>query len=299
MAKMKFEAATEHRKATELANLDRDLTPSEREFVLDHWMEEGTARLDGAFFTPGGLAVDLAIDVFGARVIDLCAGIGRLAWTAHQYLVSRGEAREIVCVEKNPEYVRIGRKVLPEATWICADVFDVPHMDLGGPFDMAIANPPFGSRVSRGGRKAPRYGGGLFEYHVIDVAAEVARHGAFIIPQESAPFRYSGRIRFEEERTTQYDRFESQTGITLEQGCSTDTTQYSDEWRDAAPRVEIVTADFAARQATAVKSGAAAPSKDWRGMAATDFATRPKAAQVAMFDVGDDKGTGTIGLFDI
>lgn len=155
MAKMKTETAIQHRKAAALADLDRDLTPDEREFVLDHWMEEGTARLDGAFFTPGGLATDLILEAFGAgRIIDLCAGIGRLAWTAHQYLSAHGAAREIVCVEKNPEYVRIGRKILPEARWICGDVFDVPTMDLGGRFDVAVANPPFG-RVSREGRTAP------------------------------------------------------------------------------------------------------------------------------------------------
>lgn len=301
MAKMKTETAIQHRKAAALADLDRDLTPDEREFVLDHWMEEGTARLDGAFFTPGGLATDLILEAFGAgRIIDLCAGIGRLAWTAHQYLSAHGAAREIVCVEKNPEYVRIGRKILPEARWICGDVFDVPTMDLGGRFDVAVANPPFG-RVSRQGRTAPRYSGPQFEYHVIDVAAEVARRGLFIIPQESAPFRYSGCVRRTEEPTPQYERFQRQTGLTLEQGCSVDTSQYVDEWRDAAPRTEIVTADFEEVQTRAVKvaTAPAAPEpRNWLAMPATEFAVKPKAAQAALFGMGDDKATGTIGLFD-
>ncbi|MFC8224098.1 methyltransferase [Streptomyces sp. NPDC057362] len=300
MAKMTTETAIQHRKAAALAGLDRDLTPDEREFVLDHWMEEGTARLDGAFFTPGGLAADLTLNAFGAgRIIDLCAGIGRLAWTAHQYLGAHGAAREIVCVEKNPEYVRIGRKVLPEATWICGDVFDVPTMDLGGQFDVALANPPFG-RVSRQGRTAPRYSGPQFEYHVIDIAAEVARQGVFIIPQESAPFRNSG-CAFTEQRTAQYERFERQTGLTLEQGCSVDTSQYVDEWRDAAPRTEIVTADFEEARTRAAKAATTPPApepRNWLAMPATEFAVKPKAAQAALFGMGDDKATGTIGLFD-
>ncbi|MFJ8388665.1 methyltransferase [Streptomyces sp. NPDC094438] len=299
MAKMTTEQATQHRKAKGLVDLDRELTPEEREFVLDNLMEEGTARLDGAFFTPGGLAVDMAIEAFGkGRVIDLCAGIGRLAWTAMHYLRSHGAAREIVCVEKNPEYVRVGRKVLPEATWICADVFDVPTMDLGAPFDVALANPPYGA-VARGGRTAPRYTGSKFEYHVIDIAAEVARHGVFLIPQESAPFRASGHDGFEETRGDQYERFERQTGITLGAGCSCNTDGYRDEWRDAAPRTEIVIADLTERKAAATTAAKAAPAKDWRDMSAVEFTTRPKAAQVALFDTGDHPTTGTIGLFDI
>jgi hypothetical protein len=300
MAKMTTEQAAQHRKAQDLIALDRDLTPTEQEFVLDHLMEEGTARLDGAFFTPGGLAVDMVIEAFGSdRVIDLCAGIGRLAWTASKYLGSHRAAREIVCIEKNPEYVRVGRKVLPEATWICADVFDVPTMDLGGAFDVALANPPYGA-VARGGRTAPRYTGSRFEYHVIDIAAEVARHGVFLIPQEMAPFRHSGHRNFEEVRGTQYEQFERQTGITLVEGCSGDTSRYIDEWRDAAPRTEIVLADFTDRKTTTVTRAAQAPQgKDWLAMSAPDFTTRPKAAQVAMFSMGDDKATGTMGLFDI
>ncbi|RPK32669.1 hypothetical protein EES39_38370 [Streptomyces sp. ADI92-24] len=299
MAKMTNEQATQHRKAQDLIELDRDLTPTEREFVLDNLMEEGTARLDGAFFTPGGLAVDMVIEAFGKdRVIDLCAGIGRLAWTAMHYLRPHGAAREIVCIEKNPEYVRVGRKVVPEATWICADVFDVPNMDLGGMFDVALANPPYG-KVARGGRKAPRYTGSRFEYHVIDIAAEVARHGVFLIPQEMAPFRASGVQYFEQVRGDQYEQFERQTGITLEEGCSCNTSQYIDEWRDAAPRTEIVVADLTARKAIATTTAKAVPAKDWRAMSAVEFTTRPKAAQVAMFDVGDHPSTGTIGLFDV
>lgn len=299
MAKMTTEQATQHRKAQDLIDLDRDLTPTEREFVLDNLMEEGTARLDGAFFTPGGLAVDMVIEAFGKdRVIDLCAGIGRLAWTASQYLRSHGAAREIVCIEKNPEYVRVGRKVLPEATWICADVFDVPNMDLGGMFGVALANPPYGA-VARGGRTAPRYTGSRFEYHVIDIAAEVARHGVFLIPQGMAPFRASGFQNVEQVRGDQYERFERQTGITLEEGCSCNTSQYIDEWRDAAPRTEIVVADLTARKAVATTTAKAVPAKDWRAMSAVEFTTRPKAAQVAMFDAGDHPSTGTIGLFDV
>ncbi|MFE2530167.1 methyltransferase [Streptomyces sp. NPDC059382] len=299
MAKLTTAQATQHRKANDLTMLDRALTLDEQEFVLDHWMEAGTARLDGAFFTPAGLAQDLSIEVYGERIIDLCAGIGRLAWHCRNLLNARhnGEARELVCVEKDPEYVRVGRKILPEATWILGDVFDVPSMGLGR-FDMAIGNPPYGA-VARAGRNAPRYTGSRFEYHVIDIAAEVARNGVFLIPQESAPFRLSGRPYYTQERTEQYNRFERQTGIALEAGCGVDTSGYVDEWRDAAPRTEIVVADLAERKAPAATAVRSVEARSWPAMSAVEFTTRPKATQVAMFDTGDDKATGSIGLFDI
>jgi hypothetical protein len=50
---------------------------------------------------------------------------------------------ELTCVEINPRYFEVGRKLLPEARWINADVFDWRTLDLGR-YDVAIANPPFG-----------------------------------------------------------------------------------------------------------------------------------------------------------
>jgi hypothetical protein len=111
--------AQQHAEAVRLVALDRDLTEDEKEFVLDHWQEAATARnaLDGAFFTPAGLGIDLAIEVNGDRIIDLCAGIGRLAWSCRDRArrANNEAARELVCVERNPAYVAVGRKVVPEA----------------------------------------------------------------------------------------------------------------------------------------------------------------------------------------
>ncbi len=268
MAKLTKEQATQHAKAARLVALTRDLTEEEKEFVLHNWQEDGTTRaLDGAFFTPADMAQTFSIEVAGDRIIDLCAGIGRLSWGCRDRLRSwNGQPpREFVCVEKNPAYVEVGRKILPEATWICADVLDVPNMDLGR-FDTAIANPPFG-RIARTGN-APRYTGAEFEYHVIDVAATLARRGTFIVPQMSAPFRYSGQPYYTEQRTAALDRFERQTGIQLEANCGIDTTTWDDEWRDAAPRTEIVTAEF-----EELRQPAATPAPTTRRTAPTPTAT--------------------------
>jgi hypothetical protein len=242
--KLTKQEAKLHQQARQLVDLSRDLTDDEKDFVLDNWQEAETAThgLDGAYFTPAGLAQDLDIEVGGDRIIDLCAGIGRLAHTCldpwgRRY---RGEPpAEIVCVERNPDYVRVGRKTVPEATWIEADVLALPDL---GRFDTAISNPPFGA-ITRTGN-APHYTGRRFEYHVIDIAAGLADFGAFIIPQPSAPFRYSGEPSYREERDAECRRFERETGIRLSCGAAFDTSIHRDGWRGVSPKVEIVTADF-------------------------------------------------------
>lgn len=246
MSRLSKEAAKAHEKAAALVALKRDLTNDEKDFVLDNWQEAATAthNLDGAFFTPEALARDLAIEVSGDRIIDLCAGIGRLAYTCRDYWGRRWNnqpPREIVCVEKNPAYVTVGRKILPEATWICADILDVPGMNLGR-FDTAISNPPFGA-IKRSGN-APSYSGPRFEYHVIAVASGLARYGAFIIPQRSAPFRYSGQPYYRELRDRECAKFEQQTSIAMGAGAGFDTAIYLDEWRGVSPKVEVVVCDF-------------------------------------------------------
>lgn len=247
-----------HQQAVEL--LARDvLTEDDRWFVLENWQESATHvnSQAGAFFTPPMLARDFAIEVSGPRVIDLCAGIGMLAFMVRNRVLWGADPVEFVCVEKSPDYVAVGRKVLPEATWIVGDVFDLPG-GLGR-FDFAISNPPFGATPRD--LKAPRYRGKAFEYHVIDVASDLADYGAFIIPQNSAPFRYSGHTHFEQTLPESYRRFLAETGIELGANCGIDCEYYRGEWRGVAPAVEIVTADFTEARAsrTAAKAGGDLP----------------------------------------
>ena len=231
-------AAKLHRQACELVGLPRDLDVEERMFVLDNFQESQTAthNLDGAFFSPFGIARDIAIHTSGGRIVDLCAGIGRLGFHVDTW---GGPARELTCVERNAEYARVGRKILPEARWIIGDVFDLPA-DLGG-YDWAISNPPFGATARR--RRGGAYSGGRFEYHVIDIASTLAEQGTFLIPQESAPFVCSGRSQTVWRPTREHDRFARETRIELE--CvSVNTADYADDWHGVSPLVEIVTSDF-------------------------------------------------------
>lgn len=100
-----------HDQVMALVALDRPLTEDEKWFVLENF-HEGAMHINskaGAFFTPSGLARDFSLHVTGPRIIDLCAGIGSLAFAC------RDRASELVCVEINPDYARIGKKVVPEA----------------------------------------------------------------------------------------------------------------------------------------------------------------------------------------
>lgn len=68
-------------------------------------------------FTPWGLAADFTIDAVssGAEVIDLCAGIGILSYFLHHRARYAYDCPDLTCVELNPRYVEIGRRLLPEA----------------------------------------------------------------------------------------------------------------------------------------------------------------------------------------
>jgi len=229
--------AQQHDRASVLLAKDV-LTFDEREFVLEHWRADAdqNVRKAGAFFTPQGLSSAFADECNGAQsVIDLCAGIGALAYQRWR----RDQPTRLVCVEANPVYIAVGRKVLPEAEWIHGDVFALPHL---GRFDLAISNPPYG-RVKRNG-SGPRYRGSAFEYHVIDIASTLADQGVFLIPQTSAPFKFTGGGDGRVVEGLAYTRFRRETGITLCSGLGIDANLWRTEWHGVSPVVESVRVDF-------------------------------------------------------
>ena len=57
--------------------------------------------LSGAFFTPFDLARDLGVEVAGRRIVDLCAGVGTLAFACCD------EHQQALCVERNARYVKV------------------------------------------------------------------------------------------------------------------------------------------------------------------------------------------------
>jgi hypothetical protein len=243
MAKLTKAQSKAHQEAEALLKKDV-LTLDEKIFVYENWNEAAVHdnTRAGAFFTPMDLANDFKLEVAGPRVIDICAGIGILPFCKLHFQHHEPERPpQITCVEINPDYVRVGKKLLPEAEWICADIFEI-WRELPRDFTSAIANPPFGN-VKHSGR-APRYTGSEFEYKIVDIAAHVAEYGAFIIPQMSAPFRYSGAPYYQRHEHERYAKFASQTGIHLDAGCGIDTAFHDDAWKHSTIRIEIVTCEF-------------------------------------------------------
>ena len=239
----------------QLLKLDRRLKEDERLFVLEHY-QEGATRDNaamGAFFTPVWLARDFSLEVpYGcSTLVDLCAGIGSLSYACEE------KANRIVCVERCEEYVRVGRKVMPDAEWIHADAFG-DWIRKHGRFDVAISNPPFGNRV-KSAAVGGRYQGGTFEYKVIELASRIADYGVFIVPQQSAPFRYSGSQRYERCPSVECQKFMSVTGIELEANCGIDTATYLKEWHGVAPLCEVVTCEFGQAPAEVYVSDAGRP----------------------------------------
>lgn len=243
MAKLTKLQAKRHAEAVDLLRQDL-LTEDERMFVLANWQESAQHinSAAGAFFTPYELACGLAIEVGPGRIIDLCAGIGALSRAIIDYQRLNGTL-DVTCVELNPAYVEVGRKVVPEARWICADVLNVPSMNLGR-FSAAYSNPPFGRIKRDGDKRAPRYKGSDFEFIVIDIASHIAGYGAFIVPQGSAGFNYSGRPSYERQTSGKAVDFQKVTGLHFEPGCGVDTAQFKDQWRGVSPICEIVCVEF-------------------------------------------------------
>ena len=236
MSRLSKKQIKAHEEAEALLRLNL-LDDDQREFVLDNW-QEGAKHVNsaaGAFFTPSTLASDLAVfaQCEGEPIIDLCAGIGGLGLWAWRRSNRRSP---VTCVEVNPDYVAVGRKLFPEATWICASVEEALSL---GRFRVAISNPPFGKTAKING---PRYSG-EDDLAVVDIASQIADFGVFILPANSCPFEYSGRPFYREQKSPKFDRFHKATGINL--SCeSVDCGYCANDWRGVSPKFEMVSADF-------------------------------------------------------
>lgn len=260
MAKLTKAETRKHNAALDVLKKDI-LTTEDKEFVFMNY-HPGANNMNGdagAFFTPLGMAFEAAFEAPGGAdteytYIDLCAGIGVLAYAlAHRY----PQSARIVCVEINPEYVAVGKKLVPEAEWHCMDVMDIEGIKALGHFDVAVSNPPFGRVRTFRGDSSPRYTGGEAEYKVIDVAGLVADQGLFIVPQQSSGFRYSGAQFYERVSTPKYKKFVESFGLELEIGMGMDTTSngmfcwqkdsgeiVDCNWLGVKPCVEFVTCDY-------------------------------------------------------
>lgn len=241
MAKLAKNKLKLHNQALEMVRLiDRDLTMLEKEFILEHYKPYANHNVTetNAFFTPLELAMAATIEMPNpdehsqpVRIIDLCAGIGMLSFAYKHYSGYRTDDVEIVCVELEEEYVEVGRKILPEATWIHASILDLDTVSLGS-FACFISNPPF--------MKLGDYKG---TYTTSKVGMGLARYGVVIVPQCNCPFEYSGKNQYTEVENKEYKKFENAEHIKYSVSCI-DTESIDDlKWDNVNVTTEVVTVD--------------------------------------------------------
>lgn len=241
--KLTKEEIKKQEKCEELLQLD-SLTYDQKVYVYENWHEgaTNTNSVAGAFFTPFGLARDFSLELYNKKkTIDLCAGIGMLSFVAYHF----NECTDITCVEYNSDYVRVGKKLLPEANWICGSIFD----DIDDHYEQAISNPPFGKIKTGLSKDKLKYKGAEFDLKAIEIASKASDRASFILPQGSTPFKYSGAMYYEDLRVegrvpNKVKKFIRETGIDYDFNCGIDTSYYLHEWKGVSPVCEIVNFEF-------------------------------------------------------
>ena len=232
---------------------DKKLTHDQVAFCLEHWDPRALAgkqvAQNEAYFTPLPLALDMGkyIGGDGRLVVDIGAGIGRLAYAVLCANWWDMQQVRVTAVELNPEYVAVGRRLLPEVTWVQGDMYDRALWQSLPRFDEAISNPPFGQVLTDcdTGWVGYRGPGGLM---AAAIGLRAARLGVtMILPQTQTPFRYSGAPLgnnvYTDNHTGYLKRFLAGRP-TLEwhhSSLDTELPGYKSGWRGAAPLVEVVT----------------------------------------------------------
>ena len=227
-----------HHEAESLLSLSRKLNEEERHFCLDHWIPgaTGDVGIHGVFFTPREIAEGIAYYPHEGPVIDACAGIGRLAF--HCWLASKWSNHprfSLTCVEFNTTYYEVGRRILPEAEWIRADLTDYAA-SLGGkrPFREAIANPPYGKAPTL--REWRGYSGPA---HLVAAAVlgDITTSGGWmLLPETDIDQSFN---RFSREDSAVYQKFRSaRPDLTLTH-YSHDFSEHRSKWLGAAPNVTL------------------------------------------------------------
>ena len=223
--KLSKQDAEKHLRVMELVHSDRSLNRDQRFQIIEDF-HEGAQHLNGlagAFFTPIDLAISIHEEqITGSRsLLDLCSGIGRLSWWAHE------EGIPVTCVELNPDYVAAGKRALPNANWMIANMFDdaVQELDV----HMVVSNPPFG-HLKR--KSAPKWiKSSELQFAAVEVASRIALEGCFILPKLE---------RIDPRSTLQNGGWINPVGLPQLKPTSIDGNTVIDEWRNASPKVDVV-----------------------------------------------------------
>lgn len=171
---------------------DIDGKPGLNPAIVGSTISEG-----GVYWSPYGMSQDLS--VFAPRrghILDLCSGIGMLAYRLQQMDSYDKDIESITCIEYDPAFVEIGKKILPSARWIYGNAFDKKLLDdlvkdlPDKRFDLIISNPPFGVDQNKGDYSWLNYQGHR-DLMALEIALRYGKWAYFILPTGSCPFEYS------------------------------------------------------------------------------------------------------------
>ena len=227
-----------HQETLSMVRSNKALTMTDKEFILEHYKPYADHNVTdtNAFFTPMVLAQAATIEMPNPdesdgpiRILDLCSGVGMLSFAYYHYSGYDTRNVEIVCVELEPEYVEVGKRILPEATWIQGSIMDTSIFEELGKFDCFVSNPPF--------MKLGMYKG---TYTTSAIGMEVARYGVIIVPQNNCPFKYSGQNQYTEEYNRDYNKFEDKELIRFSVSCIDTDTIEDLKWDDVNIITEVV-----------------------------------------------------------
>jgi len=193
----------------------------------------------GVYFTPIELAADFALMSYRyGNVVDVCAGIGGLSHCMKLRDTYEGSIKSFTCIELNPEFVKIGKKLLPEANWICANAFDkelwsnITSTLPGNKFDVLISNPPFGKCPSNAKPDWLNYTEEL-ELMVMELALKFSNNAYMILPAGSIEFKeepYYQRVK-----SNKVEKFRKKNSqFFFQESMSISSDIYKQDWKNLA-----------------------------------------------------------------
>jgi len=228
--------------------LKDNLTFEDKEFIYQDFNPGSISDVTthSAYFTPLDLAYDFAL--FAGRYgtcVDMCAGIGILSFCARIRDTQEKNISNQICIERNPDYIKIGKTLLPEAIWIEGDIFDKAIWDgiiaKYGKIDSIVSNPPFGKVTKTGAdRSWLKYKGADLDIAAIEVALKNSTDVSMLLPKSSVSFRYSGRPYFEEVECKKIIKLKEDTGMKFTMTNPGIDTSVYDDFKNTKYHVEHV-----------------------------------------------------------
>lgn len=234
-----------------------NLTEDQVEHIYQEFNEGfiGDVTHSSAYFTPLDLAFDFSLmSPTHGVLLDACAGNGVLSYTAKIRDTHHNNIKQQICIEKNPEFVTIGEKLVPEADWYCGSIFDQQlHQKIFKKhgikqYDSMLSNPPFGTvtmkYVADGERDWLGYTGKEFDMAVIEVGFKLAESHSYILPQQSCTFQVSGVSYHQHKENRKFNKLKKDINAPhlIQLWSSIDTTCY-DGFKNTKALVECLTVE--------------------------------------------------------